>query len=188
MKSWKTVCGEVMRTLAIGVVAALLGILLAGCDGTGSEVEVKDGQGLKYLPNGSVYCDVPSPTGDVVNRSTGKTAREDVMEEVRGGTFVGFVVVDEWENPAASIDAACSATFGSCSDAAHDRASPSGEKHCLVLGGASVGACSGCCTDLRGTTHCKLASFGKLDESAGKPRAEAACSTDGVFLGWACST
>jgi hypothetical protein len=58
------------RDLAIGVLAVLLALWLAGCDGAGAP-------GLKQSAAGVTYCDIPSPSGDVVHKGTSsETMRE----------------------------------------------------------------------------------------------------------------
>lgn len=198
-KSWKMVCGEVAKHLAVGIVAALLGFLLVGCDGMSAEevggdggsdsgkargdVDSSDsgkaqgdsGSGLLTWSDGTRYCDVPSPAGDAVNRATGRTAKQDVMRELEDKSFLAFVVVKEFPNPVMSVASMCKSLFGACSDAAHDHASPSGEKHCLDVGCEISG------------TNCMVGGLFAIDESAGKPRATAACFADGRFAGWWCN-
>lgn len=196
-KSWTMVCGEETKHFLIGVFGTVLGFILAtliipGCDGTaaervddgGSDAGVHDagkaqqgdvGSGLLTWSDGTRYCDVPSPAGDAVNRATGRTARQDVMRELEDKSFLAFVVVKEFPNPVMSVASMCKSLFGTCSDAAHDHASPSGEKHCLDVGCEISGS------------NCMVGGLFAIDESAGKPRATAACFADGRFAGWWCN-
>jgi hypothetical protein len=170
----------------IGLVMALIGLMSSGCDGAEGQASDEGGAGgavgaLKHTDGGSVYCDVPSPTGDVVDQTTGRTAREDAMRAAESGTFVSFVVVED-----ADFGSMCArAAGGSCADAAHDLVDARGLKHCFELSAPGGGTCR---PSRDGSRPCQVSSVGQLSEVATSPRASALCTTTGRFVGWWCTT
>jgi|WetSurMetagenome_2_1015567.scaffolds.fasta_scaffold25059_3 hypothetical protein len=158
-----------------GLLFAATMILLSGCgDAKDPGVDAERPDEVSGLP-----CDVPSPTGDAVNRGTGKTARQEVADELRDGSFLASATVAG--EPACPTDM----TAAQCRDAAHDFRGPTGTTpRCLVLAATLSG---GACRPGSGASDCVVLSFGTLDEQAVRPRATVVCSRDGRFLGWWCN-
>jgi hypothetical protein len=191
-----------------GVLAALLGILAMGCDGGGSDLtdagDLPDGgadaqprldatpktdvvprtdavAGLGRSDAGMVYCAVPSPTGDAVNKSSGRTAREDAMLAAESLAYMAFTIVSS-DAPQVCRDLVTGgyATDVDCDAPATDFRGPGGTRHCFGLEPA-------CNSGLDGSRPCRLMGLGVLDEDVPTPRKWAACSRDGVFVGWICN-
>jgi len=87
-----------VRDLAIGVLAALLAVWLSGCDGAGDEGGAGGatgvGPGLKRSDAGVTYCDIPSPSGDVVFTNSNGTKSSYTMREWFVKRAVSGVVSD----------------------------------------------------------------------------------------------
>jgi hypothetical protein len=191
-----------LRYLLVGVVCALLGYCLAGCDGSGDWQDPDAGDevpgNLRRDDAGRLSCDVPSPTGD--QPSGYGTARD-----LPPNNFV--LVANDVEELCESWKAAYSELYAArpssdlptpdlvagvdCSDPAHDFRGTTGVPW-------SVWA-----TDLDGTPCSANASSGTCEAvgllpmplySSSDPakrlrvRSWALCSTAGRFSGWLYTT
>jgi hypothetical protein len=184
-----------------GALAALAGYFLSGCDGGGApEVDAgagvdagaadarpgsdvvarSDAGGLGRTDAGSVYCAIPSPTGDAVNEATGRTAREDVALELATSSYVAFVVVSNAPEAQAICLRMPGMTEAGCADAARDFPDSAGARHCFD-------PADPCRPTLSGSSTCELSMLGVLSDEAPKPRRTAFCSPEGVFVGWWCA-
>jgi len=180
--------------LAIGVLAALAGFLLAGCGPSES---------LHYTDAGAVYCDIPSPLGEAVDPSTKLTYQEEARFVVvsnasdyaklcegwnfaktcNGGDQAGCKV-ETSELGVTSNECGAAMTSAECSDPAHDLVDSVGVKHCYVV--KADDGTSNCMVDPSGKTTCRLTSLDVMARNGIADGGTALCSPGGVFLGWAC--
>jgi hypothetical protein len=212
---------HVMKVLALGGLFALMGHLMSGCDGSsdlpdagegvdgGADVVKTDVQkidggtdiikvdaGLGRSDAGMVTCAIPSPTGDAVNKSTGRTAREDALLAAESLAYLAFIVVTkDWLGNGGDARQICRDTIeaGSASDANCDSPSTDfrgagGTRHCFAVGPSLEIDGERCMANTSGSRTCSLApTMGVLDELLPKPRQWALCSPSGAFVGWACN-
>jgi hypothetical protein len=221
-KTVATLAGLFGSGILIGALAALLGILAMGCDGGGADLpdagDLPDGgadaqprmdatpktdvvprtdavAGLGRSDAGMVYCTISSPTGDAVNKSSGRTAREDAMMAAESLAYMAFIVVakdsyGQGGDPRQTcLDAVAAglATDASCDSPSTDFRGPGGTRHCFGLAGSLPDELR-CSPNLTGTRTCSLApGMGVLDDGASTPRRWALCSSSGSFVGWGCN-
>jgi hypothetical protein len=206
---------KIFRVLAIGVAAALLGHALAGCDGGGSDLPEASGvdggagtdarPGTDVLPRtdvqgpglgrtdaGLISCEVPSPTREWGEASTslvpghfvvltGDVVRACEAWKVENPTLQ--VPVDGYQVPRGSE---VSTAGVDCMGIADDFRGSTGLFWC-------VGPFS-CTPSPDGKTTCEIWGLGllKYSTSGAVPpktlrRTWAACSPEGVFVGWLCT-
>lgn len=200
-----------MRNLILAASFTLLGITLAGCDGGSNPTDVPDGStadtlppagpevgipdagvkpdaqptfGLGHSDAGMVYCNIPSPTGDAVDPTTGETARDKAMSSATTGTFRAFTVISNDPTPVCLI--ASGMTSSTCADAAHDFKDASGILYCWGVGISRTDS-TPCSSNNSGTTTCAVWSLSPVPTTMTMPRITALCSLAGVFVGWACN-
>lgn len=193
-----------MKNLLIAVVTAFLGYFLSGCEGMDNPSDLPDGgltdarpsiaidalksdvtptTGLKYTASGSVYCPIPSPTGDTVVSGSGYTGPASMLAMRRAieGSIIAFIVVADSDRAEKLCLQTAGMTSAQCKDVAHDYVDNLGMKHCYLLQG--MAGTPNCKPSIDGSSTCALSAFSGLNEAN---KFTALCSPSGGFIGWRC--
>lgn len=173
-----------LRDFAIAILAALAALWLSGCDGAGGAGETDAGGGARLLRSdaGVTYCEIPSPSGDVVytnsdgSKST-HTMREVYSQAALAGAPGYWGMVDNLSELVSLCKASKAYTVGACEASLADHV-----KYCFYADYRWDAAGN------RVVYH-----FGSdglvLGEWDGDSRRvyAALCTLEGVFAGWICA-
>lgn len=172
------------RDLALAVLAAVLALWLAGCDGAGGAGE-PDAGGATHLSRtdaGVTYCEIPSPSGDVVyTYSNGAkspyTMRQWFEKAAESGAPGYWGVVDNLSEFKAICESSKTFPAGTCEAAQVDMV-----KYCFY------GDYQWDAVNNRAVYHFRVGTIvlGGWEGDSRKVYA-ALCTPEGAFAGWLCS-
>ena len=192
------------RDFVVGIMVALCGYLLAGCDGGATS---EDGALIPPGEPSALHCQIPSPTYEKTTMPSNGIA---VASVVVSNAPQAAALCEAWTVAVpASVNGAgypvpascmipgspeCSVTMTAevCRNVSDDFVDSAGGRHCFHLAQKLDHNLDDCSFDSENTSvrdgsmTCQLSSLGLLNPAKTDNRMVEICTADGQFVGWQC--